>query len=57
MAKLTVSEIKRQIAALETKAARLTEVEMKSSVAKVRSLMASLGVTIEHLGLLAPTEI
>jgi DNA-binding protein H-NS len=45
-----VSEIKRQIAALEAKAARLTEVEMKSSVAKVRSLMASLGVTIEHLG-------
>ncbi|MDP9123268.1 MAG: H-NS histone family protein [Pseudomonadota bacterium] len=50
MAKLTVSEIKRQIAALEAKAAHLTEVEMKSSVAKVRSLMASLGVTIEHLG-------
>ena len=50
MAKLTVSEIKRKIAALEAKAARLTEVEMKSSVAKVRSLMASLGVTIEHLG-------
>jgi DNA-binding protein H-NS len=50
MAKLTVSEIKRQIAALEAKAARLTEVEMKSSVAKVRSLMASLGVTMEHLG-------
>ena len=50
MAKLTVSEIKRQIAALEAKAARLTEVEMKSSVAKVRSMMASLGVTIEHLG-------
>jgi DNA-binding protein H-NS len=50
MAKLTVSEIKRQIAALEAKAARLTEVEMRNSIAKVRSLMASLGVTIEHLG-------
>jgi DNA-binding protein H-NS len=50
MAKLTVSEIKRQIAALEAKAAALTEVEMKTSVAKVRSLMESLGVTMEHLG-------
>lgn len=50
MAKLTVSDIKRQIAALEAKAARLTQVEMKSSVDKVRSLMTSLGVTMEHLG-------
>lgn len=50
MAKLTVSEIKKQIAALEAKAARLTEVEMKTSVTKVRALMESLGVTMEHLG-------
>ena len=50
MAKLTVSSIRAQIAALEAKAARLTEVEMKSSVSKVRTLMNELGVTMEHLG-------
>jgi DNA-binding protein H-NS len=49
MAKLTVSDIKRQIAALEAKAARLAEGEMKASVSKVRALMESLGVTVEHL--------
>jgi H-NS histone family len=50
MAKLTVTEIRKKIAALEAKAERLAEVEMKASVAKVKSLMESLGVTIEHLG-------
>jgi len=49
MAKLTVAEIKRQIAALESKAAQIAEQESKAAVAKVRSLMDSLGVTIEHL--------
>ncbi len=49
MSKLTVSEIKRQIAALEAKAARLVEDEKKSAIAKVRSLMESLGVTLDHL--------
>ena len=50
MAKLTVTSIRAQIAALEAKAARLTEMEMKTSVAKVRALMSDLGVTMEHLG-------
>lgn len=49
MAKLTVAGIRQQIAALEAKAVRLAEDESKASVAKVRSLMDSLGVTIEHL--------
>lgn len=49
MAKLTVTEIKKQIAALEAKAARLAEEETKASVGKVRALMNQLGVTLEHL--------
>lgn len=49
MAKLTVTALRKQIAALEAKAAKLTQAEMKSSVAKVRALMDSLGVTMEHL--------
>jgi len=49
MAKLTVTEIKKQIAALEAKAARLTEEETNASVGKVRALMNQLGVTLEHL--------
>jgi DNA-binding protein H-NS len=53
MAKLTVTEIKKQIAALEAKAARLAEEETKASVAKVRALMNQLGVTLEHLSSMA----
>jgi hypothetical protein len=49
MAKLTVSDIKKQIAALEAKAARLAEEETMASVGKVRALMNQLGVTLEHL--------
>ena len=49
MAKLTVNEIKKQIAALEAKAARLAEEETKAAVSKVRALMNQLGVTLEHL--------
>ena len=49
MAKLTVAEIKKQIAALEAKAARLAEEETEASVGKVRALMNQLGVTLEHL--------
>jgi DNA-binding protein H-NS len=49
MAKLTVAGIRQQIASLEAKAVRLTEVETKASVAKVRAMMESLGVTLEHL--------
>jgi len=44
MAKLTVNEIKKQIAALEAKAARLAQEETKASVDKVRALMNQLGV-------------
>jgi len=39
MPKLTVNEIKKQIAALEAKAARLAEEEMRAAVEKVRALM------------------
>ncbi len=49
MAKLTVAEIKKQIAALEARAARMAEQETKASVDKVRALMSQLGVTLEHL--------
>lgn len=49
MAKLTVNEIKKQIASLEAKAARLAEEETKASIGKVRALMNQLGVTLEHL--------
>lgn len=49
MAKLTVSEIKKQIAALEARAARLVAEETRASVGKVRALMNQLGVTLEHL--------
>jgi DNA-binding protein H-NS len=49
MAKLTVSEIKKQIAVLEARAARLAEEETKASVGRVRALMNQLGVTLEHL--------
>ncbi len=45
-----LNDIKRQIAALEARAARLIEQEMDASVAKVKALMHSLGVTVEHLG-------
>ena len=53
MVKLTVSDIKKQIAALEAKAARLAEEETKVSVGKVRALMNQLGVTLEHLSSVA----
>ena len=49
MAKLTVTEIKKKIAALEAKAVRLAAEETSASVGKVRSLMKQLGVTLEHL--------
>jgi DNA-binding protein H-NS len=49
MAKLTVNEIKKQIAVLEAKAARLAEEETKASVGKIRAMMNQLGVTLEHL--------
>jgi hypothetical protein len=50
MAKLTVAQIKQKIAVLEAKVQRIAAVEMTTSVSKVRALMDSLGVTLEHLG-------
>ena len=47
MSKITA--IRKQIAVLEAKAARLAEDETKASVGKVRALMNQLGVTLEHL--------
>jgi len=49
MAKLTVNEIKKQIAVLEAKADRLVAEETKASIDKVRALMNQLGVTLESL--------
>lgn len=49
MPKLTVNEIKMQIAVLEAKAARLAAEETRAAVGKVRALMNQLGVTLEHL--------
>ena len=48
MSKLTA--LRKQIATLEAKAERLTKLEMSSSIAKVKAMMHSLGVTVEHLG-------
>jgi DNA-binding protein H-NS len=48
MSKLTA--LRKQISALEAKAERLTKLEMTSSIAKVKAMMHSLGVTTEHLG-------
>lgn len=45
--------LKKQIAALEAKAARLAEKETKVSVGRVRALMNQLGVTLEHLSSVA----
>jgi DNA-binding protein H-NS len=48
MSKLTA--LRKQIATLEAKAERITKLEMTSSIAKVKTMMQSLGVTVEHLG-------
>jgi DNA-binding protein H-NS len=48
MSKLTA--LRKKIAQLEAEYARAAEVEMREAVGKVRGLMASLGVTLEHLG-------
>jgi DNA-binding protein H-NS len=44
-----LSNIPKQIAALEAQAARITKEEMESAVGKVKALMADFGLTIEHL--------
>ena len=44
-----LAEIKKQIAALEAEAERITTHERSAAVAKIKLLMATLGLTIEHL--------
>lgn len=45
-----LSELRKQIATLEAEFARTAKEEMAKSVSKVKSMMDSLGVTLEHLG-------
>jgi DNA-binding protein H-NS len=47
MSKLTA--IRKQIAALEAEAARISQVEIKAAIAKVKEIMSEFGLTIEHL--------
>ncbi len=47
----TLAAIKRQIAALEAEAARITKVELSGAISKIKELMKSFGITVEHLGL------
>ena len=47
MSKLTA--IRKQIAALEAEAERITRQEMAGAIAKVKEMMSSFGLTIEHL--------
>jgi len=44
-----LAAIKKQIAALEAEAERITKQEMSGAIAKVRELMSTFGLTIEHL--------
>jgi len=48
MSKLT--SLRKQIAALQEEEARILRAAMDGSIAKVKKLMNSLGVTLEHLG-------
>ena len=47
MSKLTA--IRKQIAALEAEAERITKQEMAGAIAKVKEIMSTFGLTIEHL--------
>jgi DNA-binding protein H-NS len=44
-----LAAIKKQIAALEAEAERITRQEMSGAIAKVREIMSTFGLTIEHL--------
>lgn len=44
-----LSAIKKQIAALEAEAERITKQEMSGAIAKVKEIMSAFGLTIEHL--------
>jgi len=45
----TLTSIRKQIAALEAQAERITKIEMSAAIAKVKTLMSEFGLTIEHL--------
>lgn len=49
----SLASIKKQIAALEAEAARITKAETAAAIAKIKELMSSFGLTAEHLGLAA----
>jgi DNA-binding protein H-NS len=44
-----LSALKKQIAALQAQAERITKAEMSSAIAKVKDIMAEFNLTIEHL--------
>ncbi|MEO5685896.1 MAG: H-NS histone family protein [Burkholderiaceae bacterium] len=46
----SLASIKKQIAALEAEAARITKAETAAAIAKIKELMSSFGLTAEHLG-------
>lgn len=48
-----LAAIKKQIAALEAEAAKIAQAETAAAIAKVKEIMASFGLTAEHLGLAA----
>ncbi len=45
-----LAAIKKQIAALEAEAERITKQEMSAAIAKVKEIMSTFGLTVEHLG-------
>jgi DNA-binding protein H-NS len=45
-----LATIRKQIAALEAEAERIAKHEMSSAIAKVKEIMATYGLTVEHLG-------
>jgi DNA-binding protein H-NS len=45
----TLAAMKRQIAKLEAEVARKTREEMSGAIAKIREIMATFGLTVEHL--------
>jgi DNA-binding protein H-NS len=49
----SLAAIKKQIAALEAEAARITKAEMSTAIAKIKELIQTFGLTAEHLGLTA----
>ncbi len=49
----SLAAIRKQIAALEAEAARITKAEMSAAIAKIKELMETFGLTAEHIGLTA----